>query len=193
MNRIFCIVGKSASGKDTIYKEILEVREQNLIPVVPYTTRPMRVGEENGVDYNFVTETEMRRLEREGRIIERRQYNTTQGIWYYFTVKFDTEEDKDYILISTLEGAHEITRFYGTDRVKVIYLALDDETRLLRCIARESKQKKPDYSEVCRRFLADQEDFSEDKINAFENLYTIDTKFDVECCLKQWNDFYISL
>ena len=152
MNRIFCIVGKSASGKDTIYKEILANRESNLIPVVPYTTRPMRVGEQNGVDYNFVTVEQLETLEREEKIIEKRQYFTTQGIWYYFTVKFDIDEKNDYILISTLEGAKAITDYYGKDRVHVVYLSLDDKTRLLRCIEREAKQKTPDFSEVCRRF-----------------------------------------
>ena len=63
MSRIFCIIGQSASGKDTLYREILADRPANLIPIVPATTRPQRVGERNGVDYQFVTMEELRVLE----------------------------------------------------------------------------------------------------------------------------------
>ena len=51
--RLFCLMGKSASGKDTIYEELLRDRGLSLRPLVPYTTRPMRDGEENGREYFF--------------------------------------------------------------------------------------------------------------------------------------------
>ena len=70
MSRIFCIIGQSASGKDTLYREILADRPANLIPIVPATTRPQRVGERNGVDYQFVTMEELRVLEAAGEVIE---------------------------------------------------------------------------------------------------------------------------
>lgn len=52
MAEIFCILGKSASGKDSIYKKLLEDPTLDLTPVIPYTTRPMREGEREGVDYH---------------------------------------------------------------------------------------------------------------------------------------------
>ena len=160
MGKIFCIVGKSASGKDTIFREIVNKYENKLEKVVLYTTRPKREGERDGVDYNFVTENELKRLENEGKVIEKRSYNTTQGVWTYFTTEFELEEDKDYILINTLEGAKSISECYGSENVCVVYLCVDDKIRLLRYIERESLQKNPDYAEVCRRFIADQKDFS---------------------------------
>ena len=45
MRYIFYITGKSASGKDSIYKALLEDKELRLNPMVLYTTRPMRDGE----------------------------------------------------------------------------------------------------------------------------------------------------
>lgn len=190
MSRIFCIVGKSASGKDTIYKEILSIHYSNLIPVIPYTTRPKRVGENNGDDYNFVNEEQLRSFEEHGQVIEKRQYFTTQGIWYYFTLKFNIVDDNDYILITTLDGAISIKEQYGADMVHIIYLIVDDKTRLLRCIERESKQINPDYSEVCRRFIADQKDFSDAKINTLQNIHYIDTSFNLQNCLDKWKGIY---
>ena len=190
MNKIFCIVGKSASGKDTIYKEIVSAYGDELVNVVIGTTRPMRIGEVDGVDYRFFTDEQLAELEKSGKVIEKRQYNTMQGIWSYFTLEFDLSAEKNYIIISTLEGAQSITNRYGDDRVCVVYLSIDDRLRLLRCIDRESRQEKPDYSEVCRRFIADQKDFSEEKIKEFNNIHYIDSSKSIDECLKQWNQLY---
>ncbi len=58
MSRIFYIMGKSASGKDTIYKKLLD-RIPGLKTITPYTTRPIRDGEVNGVEYFFTTREEL--------------------------------------------------------------------------------------------------------------------------------------
>ena len=193
MKKIFCLVGKSASGKDTIHNEILKNYEEKLSRVVLGTTRPMRSGEKDGVDYHFMSDAELETLEKEGKVIEKRQYNTMQGIWSYFTLEFELSDNKDHILITTLEGAHSITARYGKECVRVIYLDIDDKERLLRCIERESKQSNPDYSEVCRRFIADQKDFDEDKINAFDNIYYIDSSKTIKECLLQWDVLFNKL
>ncbi len=190
MSRIFCIVGKSSTGKDTLYKRIMEEDGGRLVPVIPCTTRPMRVYEKNGVDYHFFSVEEMEALEARGEVIEKRQYLTTQGIWNYFTLKFEVEENKDYILITTLEGATKIMEHYGSDLVHLVYLYVDDKVRLMRYIEREAKQPKPDYSEVCRRFLADQKDFSEENLSVFKNIHPIDTGADIEDCFKEWRKIF---
>ncbi len=190
MNKIFCLVGKSASGKDTVFKEIMKKHSDKLVSVVIGTTRPMRSGEVDGKDYFFFSDDDLTSLEKEGKVIEKRQYNTMQGVWSYFTLAFDISDGLDRIIITTLEGAHSITEFYGEDRVCVVYLAIDDKERLLRCISRESMQENPDYSEVCRRFIADQKDFSEEKIKEFNNLYYIDSSKSIEECLWQWEELY---
>ncbi len=192
MSKIFCLVGKSASGKDTIYKKIISAYKDELVSVVLGTTRPMRIGETDGVDYRFFSDEELLQLETEGKVIEKRQYNTMQGLWSYFTLEFDLSE-KNHILITTLDGAKSITKHYGEDKVCVVYLNIDDKERLLRCIERESKQTSPDYSEVCRRFLADSKDFSEEKTGEFNNLYYIDSGQKIEDCINQWNVLYEKL
>ena len=48
MSRIFCIMGKSASGKDKIYKALMQDETLHLNKIVTYTTRPIREKEEDG-------------------------------------------------------------------------------------------------------------------------------------------------
>ena len=55
MNKLFVLMGKSSTGKDTIFKEVLKNKEVELKTIVPYTTRPIREGEKDGVEYYFVS------------------------------------------------------------------------------------------------------------------------------------------
>lgn len=190
MSKIFCIVGKSCSGKDTLYQGILALDRPELVPVVPCTTRPRRSGERDGVDYRFVTEAQLESLQAAGQVIELRQYHTTQGLWSYFTPRFALNPGKNYLLVTTLEGARGLVEHYGEERVCLIYLHLDDYSRLMRCVQRESRQAAPDYAEVCRRFLADQEDFSPENLARFPNLYRIDTRLPAAECVRAWEALY---
>ena len=166
MGKIVCLMGKSSSGKDTIYKKLLHQQEIQLKTIVPYTTRPIRDGEEEGVEYHFTDEEGYQGLLKQGSIIEARAYNTCYGVWRYFTVADDTIklESDSYILIGTLEAYSQIQKFYGVDKVVPVMIELDDGVRLQRALDREKAQDHPKYEEMCRRFLADAEDFSEEKM-----------------------------
>lgn len=190
MSHIFCIIGKSASGKDTLYTQILRNKGKNLVPIIPYTTRPKRAGEKDGVDYYFITKAQMDRYEASHQIIEKRAYHTAKGTWYYFTLNFELYKNNDYILITTLEGVHSLIDFFGEESIQVIYLYLDDKTRLMRCIERESKQITPNYNEVCRRFLSDQEDFSGEKLEKIKNMHYINTSHCLHECMAEWSRIY---
>ena len=162
MGKVFCIVGKSSSGKDTIYKKLLSNATLQLKRIVLYTTRPIRAGEQEGVEYYFTEEKEMQRLQNDNKSIECRSYNTIYGIWYYFMVK-DNQIDLaqfNYLIIGTLESYIKIRDYFGQDKVVPIYIDLDDGERLMRALRRERKQYEPKYEEMCRRFLADAKDFS---------------------------------
>jgi len=165
MGRLYVFMGKSASGKDTLYREIME-KHSELRAVVPYTTRPIRAGETEGVEYHFVTEEEMNLLESKRQIVECRCYETVKGPWYYFTANDNQMdfENADMCLISTLEGYEKIREFYGIEKVVPVYIEVDDFTRMQRALAREKEQENPCVAEVCRRFLADEEDFETKKL-----------------------------
>lgn len=167
MSRIMFIMGKSASGKDHIYQSLLEDKDLKLGTVTLYTTRPMREGEVDGREYFFVDDKKASELEMAGKIIELRAYNTQLGIWKYFTVddgQIDLESGQDYLVIGTLEAYEMYVKHYGKDQIVPIYIEVDDDIRLIRAIERERKQKNPRYDELARRFLADCDDFSEEKL-----------------------------
>lgn len=159
-------MGKSSSGKDTIYEELLSREELGLKPFIMYTTRPIRAKETDGVQYHFVTEETLHRMEEKGQVIELRGYQTVHGMWYYFTADGDAVDmdHYDYLALGTLESYEKVKAYYGGQRVVPIYIEVEDGMRLERSIKREKKQEKPNYDEVCRRFLADQRDFSEENI-----------------------------
>lgn len=166
MGKIVYLMGKSSTGKDTIFKELLRGGTMGLKTIVPYTTRPIRVGEKDGVEYFFIDEDGFQRLKNEGKIIEDREYHTFHGLWRYFTVD-DGQiqlDSNDYIMIGTLEAYLHLCEYFGKDKVLPVMIELDDGVRLQRALNREKKQVNPKYEEMCRRFLADSEDFSEEKM-----------------------------
>lgn len=169
MANIFFVMGKSASGKDTIYKELASDKELGLKTVIPYTTRPMRDGEKDGVTYHFTSEADVDTFDKEGRIIELRAYNTVHGVWKYFTLDDgQIKEDGNYIVIGTLESYGQFRKYFGAKNLFPIYVEVEDGERLIRAIKREQKEVTPKYEEMCRRFLADAKDFSEENISMLE-------------------------
>lgn len=166
MGKIVCLMGKSSAGKDTIYKRLLGDRGLNLQKIVPYTTRPIREGEREGLEYFYTDEEGFQRLKRQGKVIEDRAYHTYHGLWRYFTVDDDQIQDtgKSYLMIGTLEAYRKLQAYFGMDRLLPVLIELEDGQRLQRALSRELAQKHPKYEEMCRRFLADSEDFSEEKI-----------------------------
>lgn len=166
MAKLFLIMGKSASGKDTLYKDIVARFGDELGTVVPYTTRPIREGEREGVEYHFITESGMEEMERAGKVIEKRCYQTVYGPWYYLTAD-DGQINlnrRSSILIVTPAAYGRLRDYFGADRVVPLYVETEDGLRLARALKRERAQKNPKYEEMCRRFLADAEDFSEEKL-----------------------------
>ena len=186
MSKIFYLMGKSSTGKDTIYKRINDKYPDMLKSVVMYTTRPKRDGETDGVTYNFVTEDEYAGMQRDGLIIEERAYNTVHGLWRYFTAK-DKQIDLehfDYLIAGVLTSYVSTREYFGKDVVLPIYVEVEDGVRLTRALEREKKPGNHKYAEMCRRFLSDTEDFSEDKLKAAG----IDRRFvndDLEECIKK--------
>lgn len=180
------MMGKSSSGKDTIYKKLLEQNTIDLKTIVPYTTRPIRAGEKNGVEYHFTDEAGYQELLGQGRVIESRTYDTCLGLWRYFTVADESIalEDNSYILIGTLEAYAQIQEFYGADKVVPVMIELDDGERLQRALDREKAQDNPKYEEMCRRFLADSEDFSEENMHKNGIVKTFDNR-ELSSCLDE--------
>lgn len=190
MGKLFYIMGKSASGKDTIYQRLLENQELHFRRLVIYTTRPIRDGEEDGREYYFVNEETFQSLKSAGKIIEHRGYETVYGLWRYFTADNMNLDKHNYLGIGTLESYQQLVSYYEKEKVCPIYIEVEDGERLKRAIAREETQEVPKYEEMCRRFLADSRDFGEANIKAagitrrFQNMDFITCMDDIEKYVK---------
>ncbi len=167
MGKIYLLLGKSSTGKDTVFNKLLDNKALKLSTYVSYTTRPMRDGEIEGKEYHFCSEEKYEEYRKNGKIIEERCYNTIMGPWHYFTVNdgsFDSEND--VLMIGTVESFLSVRDYFGGEKVKPVFIDCDDRTRLMRAISREDKREVPQYKEMCRRFVADSDDFSDEKIKA---------------------------
>lgn len=188
MNKIYCLMGKSNSGKDSILHNLFTSLNHNpvdLKTIVTYTTRPIRIGEKNGVDYYFVNEDKMLYFMNNNKIIEYRTYNTVKGVWYYATVddgQIDLTQNS-YISIVDIKGYKEYIKYFGEQNVVGIYLDVDNYTRLTRALNREHNQSKPDYLEMCRRFIEDEKDFDKDTLDKLNIKIYLNN--DLEECLNQ--------
>ena len=186
MGRIICLLGKSGTGKDTLFRLALEDPSLELTPLVPYTTRPRRAHETEGKEYHFVTVEDMEKMQANGQIVEHRSYDTVHGVWHYFTAAARLEEDRDYLLITTPAALPHIVAYFGADRVVATLLQASDAVRLRRYIAREEQEEKPNFSEVCRRFLADEADFAEPLCPEAANRITVNADLSPAECLEQF-------
>ena len=142
--RIFLLMGKSTSGKDTIYKNLIADNDLSLKKVVPYTTRPMRDGETDGVQYFFRDEEGYLDLRSRGKIIEERTYHTNYGEWRYFTVddgQIDLASGDSYLVIGTLESYCYFRDYFGKENVLPILSDVEARIRLERAMKREAKQE----------------------------------------------------
>ena len=169
MGKLFYVIGKSATGKDTIFQKLLENESLALKPLVLYTTRPMRAGEEQGVQYHFTNEAGLTKLQNAGKVIELRAYDTVHGVWKYFTA--DTEatdlEKYNYAGVGVLESYRALRNYYGAERVIPIYIEVEDGERLQRALDRERGQQEPKYAELCRPFYNRDLKESIEKISAY--------------------------
>ena len=170
MGKIFCLMGKSNSGKDTIFKELMKDKGLELKAIVSYTTRPKRTNETNRVEYFFINEKELNKFEKEDKVIEKRVYHTVHGDWYYCTINDEQIdlESNNYLLITTLESYKSLKDYFGEDKVYPLYIHVEDGIRLQRALDREKNQENPNFDELCRRFLVDNNDFSKENLSALE-------------------------
>lgn len=195
MPNLIYIMGKSSAGKDTIYQKIKERIDTNLY--IPYTTRPMREGETQGREYNFITREEFNKLENEQKVMENRNYNVInkngkKDIWTYATIADNQwKQYGNFLSIGTLESYINILKYLKKHPEKdlkmvPVYIRISEEERRKRATARENKQTKPNFEEMERRLKADNIDFSEEKlkeagISKFETF----ENYDLEKCVNE--------
>ena len=162
MKKFTILVGKSASGKDAIKKQILKL--SSCKSIISTTSRPPRESEKEGVDYYFISKEKFIELIDDDKFIEYRKYNVIDfdgkdNVWYYGTRKDNNFSDRSkYIIIMDLDGARSFIDYYGADNCRVCYIFCNDEERERR--ARENRGKDFKQEEWNRRLIDDNEKFA---------------------------------
>lgn len=150
--KVLALFGESGSGKDTIQTWLLENIPNTHKPIT-YTTRPARAYEINGRDYYFISNDKFKELKNNNKILE--SFYVKDRDWYYGSSIDEFQKDKINIIILTPTGIHNILNHKQLE-ILPVYIKAPDKIRLLRSLNRE---EDPDCSEICRRFLSDEEDF----------------------------------
>ena len=151
--KILALFGKSASGKDSIQKWIVSNYPKLTNKIVSCTTRPPRSGEQEGVDYFFLSDEEFAKKVLDGSMLEATSFRE----WFYGTALDQLNPEKINVGVFNIAG---IECLIEDPRLKVIpvWVHATNKTRLIRSLNRE---QNPDCNEICRRFFADEEDFSD--------------------------------
>ena len=156
--KLILLIGCMASGKDTILKEM--INEGYAEPVISYTSRPMRKGEKDGIEYHFVSAEEMLKMKENNEFIEFKSYKAANNEkWYYGVNKNSLEKglSKNYILIVDITGMRQIKEYFKDDKdmeITTIFLDVDKETRRKRAIMRDDMTLEK-VKEIERRLEAD--------------------------------------
>lgn len=177
--KLIAIIGKSGSGKNTILnrfiqtpyldtvitEKIIENFNQKYHIVVPFTTRPKRQGERDGIDYHFLPEDDIGELIENGSVA---QVEDFRG-WLYGTLWDELKEGKINIGIFNPRAVEHLADYVDLD-ITTVYITAPDKDRLLRQLQRE---ENPDVKEIIRRYGADEEDFAESELKFLPNLIYI--------------------
>lgn len=153
MMKIVALMGKAGSGKDTILHNIIRLYPNDFNEIISCTTRPPREGEQDGVNYNFLTVEQFTQKVLDGDMLEATEFNG----WHYGTALSCLSKEKINIGVFNPAGVYCLMEDPNID-LSVYYIKAKDKTRLLRQLNRE---EDPNISEIIRRYSADKEDFKD--------------------------------
>jgi len=144
------LTGYSASGKDSILKELIQFGYK---PIISYTTRPIRPTESDGVEYHFISEDEFKQKQEDGFFAETTSYDMVNGKVFYGSATEDIDNNPTGIAILNPDGLRQIKE-KGLDVIS-FYLDVHVYTLIDRL-----KKRGDNESEYTRRLKSDQRDFS---------------------------------
>ena len=162
--KIFALLGYSSVGKDTILKQVLKDMD-DVKPIISTTTRPMRKGETEGVEYYFIDDTEFFR--RGTDFVEQRIYHTNvkengvekNATWRYGIERMELEKDDYLIVIVDSVGYKELKNYVGNNKIVPIFISAPQEELKARALARGDLE-----AEVDRRLKDDYERFMDFRV-----------------------------
>ena len=154
--KLIVVIGRSASGKDTLVKGIVK-KFPNLHPIIHYTTRPKR-DNETGEEYHFIS------MDKYERMVNNQEFFVTTCFnnWYYAIGLDSFEADKINIgVFNPIELKRLMTTFSDLFDIYIVETVTDRATRYRRSLNRLNDHPFDDegLKEMCRRDRADEEDF----------------------------------
>jgi guanylate kinase len=151
--QVVALIGKAGAGKDSIQKATCEAHPLMFHPIVSCTTRPAREGEVEGVNYHFISLNDFTRKVLNGDMLEATEFRE----WFYGTTLNSLAKDKINIGVFNPAGVEALLE---DSRLNVVVFEINapDKQRLMRYLNRE---ELPDCAEMCRRYFADEKDFSD--------------------------------
>lgn len=166
INKKIAIIGKSASGKDYLAKFL---EKYNLKRGISYTTRPIRVNEQNHIDYHFVSKTDFEDMINSGYMIEYNHFND----WYYGS-SIDDFNNND-VFIKTVSGINQLKSY--RNEIIIIYLDISHDTRYKRLLERNDNNDS-----INRRMEADDKDF--EHFSDYD-IYINDDNYNIEYIIEE--------
>ena len=147
---IYVLVGQTNSGKSTLARDL--VTATGIKQIITYTTRPMRQGERDGIDYHFITNGEMN----SGCFFGRRDFYTVyRDEPYSYAMK---EDDfillDDALVILDPKGVRELKDHIGYENITVVYINTSEEL-----IKERASNRGDKVDEVIRRLDIDRDYF----------------------------------
>ena len=148
------LIGKTGAGKTSVAKELEKLGYSRIITD---TTRPMREGEQNGIDYNFIEPKDFIDNIRKREYAEYDYFDTIYGRWYYGSRKEAYEREGDEYIVLTPNGVRSVLAATNDKNdICIVYIKVGEETLLERL-----KKRGDDPAEATRRLMADRNDFAE--------------------------------
>ena len=167
---IFCIVGKTGSGKSEYYRRLLFdhpfTKILDISPLVYGTTRNKRLNEIEGIDYYFHTKEQYDRIDKDDLVEFRSYYKSDEGVVYYFTKNIYFEKTGNIICAASPYQYESYRTWCDKENIKTpgkykLYLIIIDASvynRVTRLIKRHNNNEDAIY-EICRRILEEKSEF----------------------------------
>lgn len=169
--KIIAICGKAGAGKDTLLKHL--TMKYVVHEIISCTTRPMREGEKEGVNYYYLTKEQFVQKLMNDEMLEATEFNS----WFYGTMKQGLDPEGWNVGVFNPEGIEALAENSEIE-LYTIYLDVPGKIRLLRQLNRE---EDPNVDEIIRRYSADENDFkfldSRFPYRSFVNLGSADLYF----------------
>lgn len=158
------VVGKTCSGKSTIVNKLVSI--YGFQRIITYTTRIIRKGEKDGIDYHFISNEDFLKKINEGFFAEWKKYETEFGTWYYGTALEDLENAEDnMVVILTPQGYRDVCKKLKKKPI-CIYIYANNSIIKKRLLSRGD-----DENEAERRLREDNKDFKDFEYEADKIFY----------------------